>query len=434
VQRIGRCNRRAEFSDAEVLWVDVQPKDEKDNLLLPYTKGDLNKARTAISQIADASPCSLGKIIVPEDPVIRPVIRRRDLVDLFDTTPDLCGQDLDISRYIRDDQDNDVHFFWRNVVDIGPSPDEKPPHRDELCRVSIGDAVKFFKTDKVHAWRWNPLTEAWERAKSARPGVVYLLDQKCGGYSDAFGWTGDAKDLPTLHPAGHGTNESYGRDPRSFARYWLEWQSHVDGVCAEMLHVTAALALPDALSASLLMAARWHDAGKAHPEFQAALRNGDPAREGALWAKSASEGRCSRPGFRHELASALAWLTEMPADTPDLNLIAYLIAAHHGKVRLSIRSLPDEKGDETQPDLLFARGIRDGETLPAIPGLTEHLTTLHLSLMQMGEGPRGPSWLARMSALRDELGPFRLAWLETLLRAADMRTSAAEAARLAPPV
>ena len=114
-------------------------------------------------------------------------------------------------------------------------------------------------------------------------------------------------------------------------------------------------------------------------------------------------------------------------DTQDRDLIAYLIAAHHGKVRLSIRSLPDEKGDETQPDRLFARGIWDGDIIRPIPGLLDESATLHLSLMQMGEGPRGHSWLARTTTLRDQLGPFRLAWLETLLRAADMRTSAAEA-------
>ena len=43
--------------------------------------------------------------------------------------------------------------------------------------------------------------------------------------------------------------------------------------------------------------------------------------------------------------------------------------------------------------------------------------------MQMGEGKHGPSWLACTVALRDHLGPFRLAYLETLLRAADARAS-----------
>jgi hypothetical protein len=51
-------------------------------------------------------------------------------------------------------------------------------------------------------------------------------------------------------------------------------------------------------------------------------------------------------------------------------------------------------------------------------------------LMGMGEGAHGPSWLARTVAIRDRLGPFRLAYLETLLRAADARAS--QSCRLDP--
>lgn len=131
VQRMGRCNRYGTLPDAEVLWVDIVPKDEKDDLLLPYGEVPLAKARAAMSQLADASPRSLGEIAVAEDPVIRPVLRRRDLVDLFDTTPDICGQDLDISRYIRDGDDNDLQFFWRDVVTGEAPTDEEPqPLRD----------------------------------------------------------------------------------------------------------------------------------------------------------------------------------------------------------------------------------------------------------------------------------------------------------------
>jgi hypothetical protein len=114
------------------------------------------------------------------------------------------------------------------------------------------------------------------------------------------------------------------------------------------------------------------------------------------------------------------------ARNAERDLIAYLIAAHHGKVRLSIRSLPDEKGDPKDVERLFVRGVWHGDQLPAVPGINSYPITLDLRFMQMGEREYGQSWLARMIALRDRLGPFRLAWLECLLRAADARASALE--------
>ena len=44
--------------------------------------------------------------------------------------------------------------------------------------------------------------------------------------------------------------------------------------------------------------------------------------------------------------------------------------------------------------------------------------------MTLGASDNGSqSWLERMSALRDEIGIFRLAFLECLIRAADVRAS-----------
>jgi CRISPR-associated endonuclease/helicase Cas3 len=429
VQRVGRCNRRADISDAEVLWVDIEPKDESDDLSLPYLESELSEARKAIGKLTDVSSQALREVKVPEISVIRPVIRRRDLVDLFDTTPDICGQDLDVSRYIRDGDDNDVQFFWRIIEDgASPTAKEPPPHRDELCRVSIGDAAKFLGK-KPRAWKWNPLAEEWEEAKTARPGAVYLVAVNSGGYSEVTGWTGDPKDKEiTPYPPQDGINESYAGNRLSFTRDWQTLAAHTAQVVAEMKAIASTLTLVDAEVATLLTAAQWHDIGKTHGEFQAMLVRNDISRQNTLWAKSENKnGRCARYGFRHELASALAWLLAGSHDAPERDLTAYLIAAHHGKVRLSIRALPDETGNEKYPERLFARGIWHGDTLPAVSlgEITTPEITLDLGFIKMGEGEHGPSWLARMVALRDriDLGPFRLAYLETLLRAADARAS-----------
>jgi CRISPR-associated endonuclease/helicase Cas3 len=194
------------------------------------------------------------------------------------------------------------------------------------------------------------------------------------------------------------------------------------------------------------LAARWHDWGKAHEVFQAAikLRLSDARERPEGWAdgkiakapKEWWEKQYQRKHFRHELASALAVLqgphpSLSTLDDNELNLVAYLIAAHHGKVRLSIRSLPEET---IPPDgRRYARGVWDGDQLPAAnlggevtaPEVTLSLEPMELGLCEQEPFVGQPSWAERMLALRDEpdLGPCQLAYLEAILRAADIRAS-----------
>jgi CRISPR-associated endonuclease/helicase Cas3 len=131
--------------------------------------------------------------------------------------------------------------------------------------------------------------------------------------------------------------------------------------------------------------------------------------------------------FRHELASALAFLSQHDGE-PEADLVAYLIAAHHGKVRMGIRALPDEKGPP-EAERRFARGVWDGDPLPSVRCGIEDSAGLELSLalMEMGEDERGrPSWTARTQTLLQYYGPFMLAYLEALVRMADWRASASE--------
>ena len=112
-------------------------------------------------------------------------------------------------------------------------------------------------------------------------------------------------------------------------------------------------------------------------------------------------------------------------EKPDL--VAYLAAAHHGKVRLSIRSLPHESQPEEE-SRRFARGVWEEDILgPVDVGESTVIdeTVIDLSYMELGETENGPSWTARTLALRDNpsLGPMRLAYMEALLRVADWRAS-----------
>ena len=131
--------------------------------------------------------------------------------------------------------------------------------------------------------------------------------------------------------------------------------------------LAAQLELSSDLNTALTHAASWHDVGKAHPCFQQMLmQSGAPPASAKLWAKSAfRQGYCDRKAFRHELASALAWLQLSPGDTTTRDIVAYLIAAHHGRVRLSIRSLPDET-EPPEAERLFARGIWHDDELPVV--------------------------------------------------------------------
>ncbi|MBN2508120.1 MAG: CRISPR-associated endonuclease Cas3'' [Verrucomicrobia bacterium] len=454
VQRFGRCNRRGEFKgdEARLFWIDLRPKDDADDLALPYTAHDLNDARSVLQSLHDAGPATLRKVAPPpEPPVVRPVLRRKDLIELFDTTPDLAGHDLDISRFIRDGDDTDAQVFWR---DCGPNPNhplQPEPVAAELCRVSVPAFHSFLEKLRNAretvaaevlrtAWVWNPLEERWEQAHGVRPGTLYMLDARAGGYSAERGWLGPAglhTPVAPLAPSKTSGDGGYAGDPATFARAWITLSDHTRAVVDEADRMACELA-PDC-SAAFLTAARWHDVGKAHRVFQNAIRRGphQPDVPDALYAKSKNRPSGYAPPeharfFRHELASALAWLQTAPPDAPERDLVAYLIAAHHGKVRLSLRSLPGEEPPPNRPDARLARGVLEGDPLGPIEmeGVVFPGITLDLSLMEMGwdaerEAQRGPSWLARMIALRARFGPFRLAFLETLLRAADARASAA---------
>jgi CRISPR-associated endonuclease/helicase Cas3 len=56
---------------------------------------------------------------------------------------------------------------------------------------------------------------------------------------------------------------------------------------------------------------------------------------------------------------------------------------------------------------------------------------MELGLCEQGPFTGEPSWGERMIRLRDSLGPFQLAFLETLVRAADIRASQAAEERAA---
>jgi CRISPR-associated endonuclease/helicase Cas3 len=255
--------------------------------------------------------------------------------------------------------------------------------------------------------------------------MTLLLKAADGGYDEHIGFDAGLKKPPV-----HVLAIESPRDENAFGEDWRSHQNRPIGLADHLSHVAGqAKHLCEAVgevahAASVIRAGRWHDLGKTHEVFDATMHACDKAPAGFL-AKSPCRGHHSRRFFRHELASMLAWLAQHDGE-PDADLIAYLIAAHHGKVRMSLRAMPTE--DAHSGIKRYARGIWEGDVLPALDFDGEHSaeTTLKLALMELGDGEQGPSWMSRTLKLLEQHGPFQLAWLETLVRLADWRASAAE--------
>lgn len=153
----------------------------------------------------------------------------------------------------------------------------------------------------------------------------------------------------------------------------------------------------------------------------------------------------SKPCIRHEAASVLAaWHHYFRAGAAWPGLTLFLIACHHGKVRTVLYARGEEGEDvcgvPKQPDSLPWNGGKpmdfgcaavgtdgefseDGQTFtPASPGWTALVADL------LGGWEKRPGELPAPLALRaaDEprlLGPFALAYLESLICAADVHAS-----------
>ncbi len=516
VQRVGRCARYG--GTGHVVVVD-RGRDEKS--APPYGVEELDAAWAAVEQVCTQGDIGTAALeafeegldtdvrgrLYPYAP--RHLLMRRELDELFDTTPDLTGADLDISRFIRSGDERDLQVFW---LDVPAAPKGKPtnapsrrrrPGRDELCAVPFlrardwlcGDETSTNRKPRLlgraRAWVWDWLDGRWAVAERAllTPGRVVCVAADVGGYRIDRGfdptWT---KRVPLVPPepmaveteAQNQADESQDADDLS-ASAWKTIACHVGEVVDTVEAITHALSLRGDLRKVLALAARWHDLGKAHPAFQGGIRLPDrPSRQDLAKAPKEAwqrpyrtvDNRDVRPGLRHELASALAlfavlqhrqprhaallgpWVGALgltgnpmpsnPIESPptlseqavldcsadEFDLLAYLVASHHGKVRLALHAAPKDQDyrDPGDGHGLPIRGVREGDILPEIlldvsGGL---LPSLRLSLepAMLGLSPlTGRSWRERTLGLVDRFGPSALAWLEALLIAADRRAS-----------
>lgn len=438
VQRFGRCNRRGTDANAVCLWLDGGAPKKGD--AQPYEADDLTDARQLLIDLQgkSAAPIDLPKRPIPLRKGL--VIRKPEFLDLFDTSSDMAGHDVDVSPYIRDADDVAVSLFWR----ADPPDAGDVPQRDELCSAPVSlvrDLLKslrasghgsdirianLFASDPDRAW-----TDL--HGNELRPGVMIWLRSDVGWYDSEVGF---AKIQQHVQPVEHEHTAELSEvcptadsDTLSELGVAVSLTRHAQDTRRHAGALADAVALPESAAAITVTAALHHDTGKAHKIFQDTMRRANPG-EGngeAVWAKGVHSARHERRGFRHELPGALAYLHAHDGETT-ADVIAYLIAAHHGKLRVAAQQMPYETSCD--PFQLF--GVREGEILPEVDLGGETVVpavTLSLAAFKVGSADGSRSWIDRTIALRDSasFGPFRLAYLELLVRIADWRASEEEA-------
>lgn len=529
VQRFGRCARWG--GAGQIIVADFG--HDTDKMAAPYSTVELEASRNACNELPDVSPIHLERFedehasllpqLYPYDPMH--LLLRHELNELFDTSPDLSGSDIDISRFIRSGDERDVQVFWAEVDGDGPLPSMKPT-RDELCSIPFVKAREWLCKPKseslkpnLRAWVWDWLNREWRTVtrRDVYPGQTVLAESRAGGYRQDSGWaptseeavgpvatddetryvsspcwTGEGagwrlggRRVRALPPEDH-ADAAEDDESLSVTNTWQTIAGHGLQVGDEVQRIAVQVAPSEA--GLLHLAGRWHDLGKAHAAFQGSIRaDGRPRREDIAkapdfaWPCSPSNmyrvnETDQRRGFRHELVSTLGlfgvlqrheprhqallgpwrqWFSAMgelhsiddavgntvtgaptaveqeilDLTAEEFDLLAYLVCAHHGKVRTAWHASPaDQRAEDHR---LRIRGVREGDVLPPLPLATADggfhplpATALDLSPSEAGLSPRtGRSWTERVLKLVDRFGPFTLAWLEALLRAADQRAS-----------
>ncbi len=454
VQRFGRVNRYGELNSKGgglIHWIDITgastDKRTLESLSMPYKFEEIEQGKNYLLQLSDARPSLLAQPETSSNSH-HSVIRSKDMIDLFDTDPDMSGFDVDVSTYIRDSVDTDIRVFWRDFDrnNLQEESESEPlPQQNELCAIPIGSAKTWLnsvrKKDKFSVYQLNPparrTSAPWIRlTDDPWPGILLMVKTSSGGYSSATGFDPQlnqpVESIYDMSNKSSASDTSIEAEPDS-KTVFVNLNDHLKHVASEAKLLCDELGINNNYRDQIIDASAWHDLGKAHEEFQSRLVTNDPdenPRPDVLLAKAPKYNQRTeqnRRYFRHELASALAYLSQNNWSR-EADLVAYMIAAHHGKVRMNIQTLPFEiSNPQKLENRRIARGLIEGDILPTLDlphGKTWVEKSLTLSIMELGEHPEtGASWTARTQSLLIRFGPFQLAWMEALVRIADWRAS-----------
>jgi CRISPR-associated endonuclease/helicase Cas3 len=397
----------------------VVDRELPDKTCKPYAFDQLQAAADALKQLEDVSINSLEAFeedctpdqlarLYPYQPLH--LLTSRENTELFDTGVDLTGSDLDISRFIRTDEERDLSVFWAEWEQEQPPADLRPM-RDGLCSVPVYEAEKWLKLNKKgirgKVWLWDYLDNLWmpDPQNALRPGMTLLIHASVGGYAPDMGFTGKAAKKTAIQwqegvvvPKDRSGDSGQDREDLSVLKQYYNTIATHGRQTAEAVNLLAQpLDLPEGIQERLDQAARFHDLGKVHIAFRSNILDSSvpdlakaPDNRWKPMNRLYEHERCGkRRGFRHEMASACALfellarfdrshpallgpygeylaqgilptLDEPPLDNSVLtrelaaldrsafNLLTYLICAHHGKIRASWQATPHDQDFTTK--------------------------------------------------------------------------------------
>jgi CRISPR-associated endonuclease/helicase Cas3 len=398
VQRCGRAGRNNTYTECDVYLLDIEgmrstPKP------LPYTSQEIKAFYDRADQLPSAGIKDLMDVTPPPQNNGKHHLKLSHLHGLFDNHPSNSGDP--VGHFIREDIDVSIKLLWRdNVVNLAPTA---PPSELEAVSLRASKAAKFLAGINSY-WTWDDKTETWITGTALSDECYVCCDRLVGGYSESMGFTADPKDVPPVLLLSPKTAQNMGwrkSQDVTLTVHSIDAQGFARQICQTLKDI-----MDNESAALATRAAHLHDWGKAHPQFQDAC-----AAPGNIWAKRNSGfRRYTRPGFRHELASAIALLDHDATASFDL---AYIIAAHHGKCRIQITNF------DFIPNQVGLRGVKVGDVLPAI-NLGDGEITPSLTLTAIAPA----DWYCHAQDLLDSRGAFMLSFLETIVRVADWRASA----------
>lgn len=197
---------------------------------------------------------------------------------------------------------------------------------------------------------------------------------------------------------------------------------HLAGVAAKARELAERSGLPEEVAHDVVLAARWHDAGKVDPRFQQLLHGGsafraesapEPLAKSSIVASDRAARMRARErsrypkGARHELSSVALITAHEPilAAAHDRDLVLHLVASHHGHCRPFAPVAFD-------PEPVELRLEMDGSIVNA---------SSNHGLARLDSGIAERFW-----RLVRRYGWHGLAWLESIVRLADHRRSEEE--------